>query len=146
MHKKTPRSIGTPQRARLRQRIRRFYKDFNEGRWERCYKALDPRLREQARVDPGSYAESLHRFAERYAPLRIEYLRLNLYPKVKGNPRADRDFAFVVILWQDRENQFHLFRERWVKEGRNWFTRVVGLVVHDRDGRDDHAGRSWQGR
>jgi len=24
--------------------------------------------------------------------------------------------------------EFHMFRERWVKDGNMWFTRVVGLV------------------
>jgi hypothetical protein len=47
---------------------------------------------------------------------------------IRENKRDARPFAFVYIVWQDSDNEFHMFRERLVQDAGRWYTRVVGLV------------------
>ena len=67
-------------------------------------------------------------FFEAYGPIQeIKILKRTIHA---GSPaQADsRDFAYLVISWKDHQNQSHQFRERWIKDRGQWFTRVVGLV------------------
>jgi hypothetical protein len=80
-----------------------------------------------------AYSESLARFFDQYGPIRRLFTKVSLYLNITTNKHDDRPFAYVVIVWQDKQHSFHLFRERWVKDDDLWYTRVVGLIAHDRD-------------
>jgi hypothetical protein len=115
----------------LRRRIKRFYHLFNLRAWERCYRFLDSRLRDQSRIDLAPYADSLGTFQKHYGEVAIWHADISLYADVRGTKQDDRPFAFVYIFWQDAHNAFHVFRERWVFDSGRWYTRVVGLVTHE---------------
>jgi hypothetical protein len=115
----------------LRRRIRGFYARMNSQQWNRCFAHLDPRLRAAGKITSTHYMRSLAEFQQRYGLIDIWYLRASTH----GGALAasdQRPFAYVYILWQDTHKQLHLFRERWVRDQGRWYTRVVGLVAHDR--------------
>lgn len=111
----------------LNRRIRNFYRDFNNKNWQACFDRLDPKLREGS-VDHDAYVESLASFFDKYGPIEVESLELKLYLDVKNNKHDDRPFAYGVLQWQDKDGRSHVLRERWVKYGEKWYTRMVGLV------------------
>lgn len=124
MATQTPQNV---ERIRLNHRIRHFYHYYNENNWKACFDRLDPKLRE-GRVNLNLYAESLFSFFEKYGPIQVESIDLRLYPEAKPNKHDDRPFAYGTLHWQDNKHRRHVFRERWVKVGDTWYTRMVGLV------------------
>jgi hypothetical protein len=122
----TPRE--TTARQALRRRVDQFYREFNSGNWEKCYSLIDPRLTERQRVKIDRYCELMQVFKAAYGSVNLEWKWLSLH--LKGAPKQDdnRPFAYVYVIWQDKEHGFHMFRERWVQDRGQWFTRVVGLV------------------
>jgi hypothetical protein len=131
MAKKTADTSIRSDTAPLRQRIRRFYRHLNHGDWAECFAHLDPRLRHADKVHLQQYRQVLMEFQDHYGTIDIWYLRVSLH--AANTARTDRrTFAYVYILWQDAHKGLHLFRERWVKDHGRWYSRVVGLVVHER--------------
>src|SRR5438270_9264209 len=124
-------SAQARDRARLRGRIGQFHRHFGRGNWPKCYEYLDPRLRDGAKVEYGAYAKSLAAFREYYGPVQIDHIRLSIHPGGRNTKRDPRDFAYAYVFRKDNRHAFHLFRERWVKEGGTWYTRVAGLVVRE---------------
>jgi hypothetical protein len=125
----TERSAGNKRDVlSLAGRVVHFYRSFNNQDWPRCYGYIDPRLTTAARVGPDEYAQSMQAFFEAYGPIQeVNILKLTIYPG--GQARDDtRDFAYAVISWKDKMNEYHHFRERWIKDRGKWFTRVIGLV------------------
>ncbi len=124
--------VETAERQALRRRVHGMLKWFNEERWDKCYSLVDPKLRERGKVNMQEYADSLAAFKATYGEVRPYVVRINLHlgtsMKRPSKTRDRRPFAYTYIFWQDDENAFHLFRERWVKHDNRWFTRVVGLV------------------
>jgi len=119
------------QKSALRRRIRGLYLNYNLGAWARCYRFLDPRLRETGKVETAQYGDSLSAFKEHYGAINIWHVRISLYSEVRTNKHDERPFAYVYVIWQDAHNEVHLFRERWVFDSGRWYTRVVGLVTHE---------------
>jgi hypothetical protein len=99
---------------------------FNQGLWEKCFSMIDPVLR--SKVEFRVYADRLKVFQKTYGVVRPWHIRISLHMDASSNNHDDRSFAYVYIVWQDDAKQFHIFRERWVKDKNRWFTRVVGLV------------------
>jgi hypothetical protein len=87
---------------------------------------IDPGLR--PKVDFRVYAEQLEAFKNRYGAVRPWHVRADLHMDGSSNKRDKRPFAYAYVVWQDKANDFHMFRERWVKDNTRWFTRVVGLI------------------
>ena len=125
---KNPSSAAAPERAALRKRVRRMYYRFNRGLWERCFSHIDPRLREEGKVQLPDYSAGLERFKEIYGAIKLWHVRISLHLDAASNKHDQRPFAYVYVVWQDEVHGFHMFRERWVKQGSHWFTRLVGLV------------------
>jgi hypothetical protein len=123
-------SAEAAQRTALKRRLKAFYAALNERNWERCFALIDPKLRAEGRVDAAKYAASLARFLEHYGPVQPEFIKLTLYLDATANKHDSRPFAYAVVLWQDKHHEYHLFRERWVRAKKTWYTRVVGLVTH----------------
>jgi hypothetical protein len=115
-------------RTAIRRRIKQLYEHFNRDQWHQCFEMIDPKLRQGGRVDPASHAESLEEFKKCHGAVRIWYTRISLHMDGHENKRDDRPFSYVYIVWRDVRSVFHMFRERWVKDGGRWYTRVVGLV------------------
>jgi len=120
-------TTNTVEKNRLSRRIRNFYRLFNENNWEGCFERLDPELR-GARVEFDKYADSLASFFAKYGPMRIQSVSLELFMNAKGNKHDDRPFAYGTLHWQDNKRKQHTLRERWVKSGATWYTRMIGLV------------------
>jgi hypothetical protein len=109
-------------------RIVNFYRFFNRQDWTRCYEYIDPNIRGKGNVGLEGYSQSMRAFFEAFGPVQqVKILKLSVY---RGERVKDdrRDFAYVVISWKDKTNDFHHFKERWIKDQEKWFTRVVGLV------------------
>lgn len=112
----------------LRRRVFNFFRAFERGNTEKCFEYLDPQLVKDDKVAPDIYARSLHQFVDRYGKLDIRHVDTRFVPA--GSKRDPRPFAYVLVFWVDARHEPHVFRERWVKEGEQWFTRVVGYVAH----------------
>jgi hypothetical protein len=105
-----------------------MYASFNQEQWAKCFSLVDPRLRQNGRVIHDGYVATLRQFKAAYGEVKPWHIRINLHLKEPANKRDRRPFAYVYVVWQDKLNAFHMFRERWVKHGGRWFTRVAGLV------------------
>lgn len=105
-----------------------MYRWFNRGLWAKCFALIDPKLREQAKVERAAYEDGLGAFKECYGAIRPWHVRISPHFDGSSNKHDRRPFAYVYVIWQDQAHGFHLFRERWVKEDGRWFTRVIGLV------------------
>lgn len=116
------------EREALRRRVKRMYSWFNRSLWNKCFSLIDPRLREQSKVDLPIYTEGLQAFKEAYGAIHPWYVRISLHLDASSSKGDGRPFAYVYVIWQDDSHGFHLFRERWVRQSGLWFTRVVGLV------------------
>jgi len=118
-------------RKALRRRVLQWYSQFNSENWANCFAIVDPRLTSTGKVNEVNYASSLGDFKKRYGAVHPWHVRLSVH--VTGlRPASDpRPFAYVYTVWQDDRHEFHMFRERWVRAGDKWYTRVTGLVVND---------------
>jgi hypothetical protein len=117
-----------PERKALRRRVEQMYDWLNQERWEKCYSLIDPQLREPGKVEAPVYAERLQAFKKAYGGITPWFIRISLHCDASSNKNDARPFAYVYVIWQDERHAFHMFRERWVKNGDRWYTRVVGLV------------------
>ena len=116
------------ERKALRRRVAQFYEDFNQSRWDKCFLSVVPTLRENAKVTSGPYATGLRTFQDLYGSIRPWHLQISLHLDGASKQNDARPFAFVYIVWQDQANEFHMFRERWVRMDDRWYSRVAGLV------------------
>lgn len=109
----------------------RWYDKFNDERWTDCLALVDPKLVEAGKVREGFYRESLERFKAHFGLIRPWHVRVSLHLTGSRPANDPRAFAYVYVVWQDQRHQFHMFKERWVRDGGKWYTRVAGLVVND---------------
>lgn len=89
---------------------------------------IDPLLTRRGKVKLDAYAELMQAFKDAYGTIKLRWTRLSLHLKAAPKQSDQRPFAYVYLVWQDGAHGFHMFRERWVKNHGQWFTRVVGLV------------------
>lgn len=122
------------ERATLRRRLKQFYAQLNEANWDSCFGLIDPELGRLGKVDLAKYAEGLQEFMAVYGRVDPWFIRISLHLDAAQAQRDKRPFAYVYVLWQDAAHEFHMFRERWIKDNGHWFTRVVGLVPNRREG------------
>lgn len=135
---KKSRRSDTFERQSLRRRVVNMYEWFNQGQWEKCFSLVDPKLTAQGKTQLGPYSERLSEFKQVYGTVDRWQIRINLYLDASSNKHDNRPFAYVYVVWQDKARGFHMFRERWVKHGGQWYTRVVGLVANRKGwGHDD---------
>jgi hypothetical protein len=110
-----------------------MYDRLNQGRWDRCFALIDPKLRDASKVELPAYAEGLEAFRAAYGSVSPWHVRINLHLDAASNKHDPRPFAYVYVVWKDKAHGFHMFRERWVKQGDRWFTRVLGLVPNQQE-------------
>lgn len=116
------------ERTALRKRVSGFYRRFNDADWNGCYAMIDPELTQRGRPQPGTYGELMQAFKDAYGEVHRWFTRLSLHLVESPKQGDKRPFAYVYLVWQDQAHGFHMFRERWVKDNGQWFTRVVGLI------------------
>jgi len=121
----------TLARSALRRRVMQWYDRFNDQDWTACYRFVDPQLTSTGKVNEEFYVESVLRFHDRYGVVRPWHIRVSVHVTGPRTASDRRPFAYVYTVWQDKENEFHMFRERWVREGKRWYTRVAGLLVNE---------------
>lgn len=127
--RKSPKEMSA--RIALRRRVMSWYARFNGEKWDECWGFVDPRLTSAKKVERTPYVASLARFKSRYGAIHTWHVRISLH-LTGTRPASDpRPFAYVYAVWQDDRHGFHMFRERWVLDGKKWYTEVAGLVVND---------------
>jgi hypothetical protein len=120
-------------RLALRRRVMQWYERFNSERWSECLALVDPKLTAGGRVVKEAYAKSLEVFKRHYGAVHPWHVRISLHLSTARSASDPRPFAYVYTVWQDDRHGFHMFRERWVRDGDKWYTRVAGLVVNDKE-------------
>jgi hypothetical protein len=119
----------------LRRRVRALYRAFNRADWARCFAFIDPKLRDAGRVEPATHADAMGTFRQTFGDVRIWHIDISLSEDAQSNKIDGRPFAYVYVFWQDDRSGFHVFRERWIVDGGQWYTRVVGLVASEHGSR-----------
>jgi hypothetical protein len=115
--------------ASIERRIKQFYGFLNSGEVERCYQMIDPRVRaESTSVTLLQYANSLRVFRETTGRLELAEIHVQLHVGEPSRLYEGRDFAVGTTVYEDQHGQRHTFQERWVREGRIWYTRSTGFV------------------
>ncbi len=110
----------------LRRAIRGFYDNFQKEKWELCHHRIDPKLLAAGKVDFDVYRDSLMTFKQRYGEVTILLIDIG---EIHTGKHDQRPFAYASVIWRDRLEDFHVFRERWIFDNGRWYTRVVGLVT-----------------
>ena len=118
------------QTTTLAKRIRHFYDLLNEGRFDECYRMIDPVVRDKASsVTLHQYQTSLRAFLDRYGAVGVREIALDLHLDEPSKLYGDRDFAVGKTVWEDESGQEHHFQERWVRDQRTWYTRATGFIA-----------------
>jgi hypothetical protein len=118
------------RQASLKRRIRRFYNLLNQGDFRRCHQMIDPRVRlKPSSVTLFQYENALRQFLDRFGSVEVLEIHIDLHVNEPSILYEDRDFAVGQTAWEDEVGQRHDFSERWVCEGRTWYTRSTGFVT-----------------
>jgi hypothetical protein len=121
---------GQATQASLKRRIRQFYKLLNERNYARCHEMIDPRVRHRpSSVTLLQYANSAAEFLDHCGPLTVVDLHVNLHSQEPNTLYEGRDFAIGKTICNDSRGAERAFSERWVREGRTWYTRCTGFVT-----------------
>jgi hypothetical protein len=118
------------QQPALGRRLRSFYDALNRRDVEHCHAMIDPRVRDL----PGSvtlfqYGNALNQFVDRFGPLHVLEMHLTLHLDEPNKLYDGRDFAAGKTVLSDKAGERHVLLERWVREGRAWYTRSTGFVT-----------------
>jgi hypothetical protein len=105
-----------------------MYRWFEKERWEKCFSLVDPKLKEQSKVQIEPYSERMRVFKEVYGGVRLWSVEIHLHANTQASQHGKRNFAYVYVFWRDAAKRFHTFQERWVEDSGRWYTRVAGLV------------------
>ena len=117
-------------RRALRQRVKQFYSRFNEGAWQDCYALIDPELTGQDKVSLDTYSKLMQAFKDAYGSVKPWRTQFSFHLDAAPKQQDKRPFAYVYLVWQDEAYGFHMFRDRWIHDRGQWFTR--GLFRTDR--------------
>ena len=113
----------------LKRRIKQFYDLLNRGDFSRCHRMLDPRLRRNPHaVTLLQYENSLREFVGRAGPIRVVDIDVVAHLNKPSVLYEGRDFAVGETRWLDESGTQREFKERWVRDGRVWYTRSTGLL------------------
>src|SRR5438093_13724145 len=114
MNRATNSAREASARKALRRRVKQLCEWFNHESWGKCFSLIDPRLRDQEKVEEKAYVESLRRFKEVYGKIAPWYIRISLHLDTSSNKQDARPFAYVYVVWQHQAHACHMFRERLV--------------------------------
>jgi hypothetical protein len=114
----------------LKRRIKKFYDLLNASDVGACFEMIDPRIREKhTSVTLLQYANSVKDFLSAVRVIEVQKIDLELHVDEPNQLYGDRDFAVGQTHWTDRRGNAHTFTERWVRDGRSWYTRCTGFVA-----------------
>ena len=123
------RTKTTSRTTTIRQRIRLLYELCNRKHFARCIRMVDPAIRQDsASVTRFQYEQSLAAFMSCFKRITVRKMHLTLHC---GEPSAlygKRDFAVGTTTWEDPDGNRYVFQERWVRQGRSWYTRSTGFA------------------
>jgi hypothetical protein len=118
------------RQASLKRRIRQFYTLLNQGDFERCRQMIDPRIRlKRDSVTLFQYQNSLQQFLDHFGSVKVLEISIGLHLNEPSQLYEGRDFAVGKTTWVDEAGEEHVFSERWVRDGRAWYTRSTGFVT-----------------
>lgn len=124
----------------LDRRIRQFYKLLNERDFQRCHEMIDPRVRHRPEsVTLLQYLNAAAEFVEHCGNLTVVDLKVELHLQEPNVLYEGRAFAVGKTVCEDTRHQRHAFAERWVRDGRSWYTRSTGFVIPDESDSLEHA-------
>lgn len=130
MKLKTNSQLGT-----LKRRVRQYYELLNRRDFARCYQMIDPLVREKpSSVTLLQFENSLRDFLTVTGSVGVDRIELELHLDEPSQLYANRDFAVGHTEWTDISGQSHTFAERWVRDGRSWYTRTTGLIAPQKNG------------
>lgn len=114
----------------LRQRIRRFYDLCNHKQFARCFRMVDPTVRKDSTsVTLFQYEQSLQAFLAVVGEISIRKIDLQIHCDEPSVLYGNRDFAVGTTVWEDKDGTEHVSQERWVRQGRHWYTRATGMAA-----------------
>ena len=114
----------------LKRRIRQFYRLLNRRAFDRCYQMIDPRvLLKPTSVTLFQYENALSQFLDRFGSVKVLEIGIALHLNEPSQLYEGRDFAVGKTTWVDEAGEEHVFSERWVRDGRAWYTRSTGFVT-----------------
>jgi hypothetical protein len=91
---------------------------------------IDPGIRlKPSSVTLFQYENALKQFLDHFKSVAIRDITIELHLREKSKLYGDRDFAVGRSVWLDEMGEEHSFLERWVKEGRTWYTRSTGFIT-----------------
>ncbi|HZU37746.1 MAG TPA: hypothetical protein VFA18_17635 [Gemmataceae bacterium] len=116
--------------AALERRIRSFYKHLNQQNVAACYQMIDPQVRDRPdSVTLYQYGSALHEFMDRVGALKLLAVHVTLHVDEPSRLYQGRDFAIGKAMLADSDGNQYVFQERWVRQGRGWYTRSTGFVT-----------------
>lgn len=116
----------------LNRRIHQYYKLLNERNFERCHEMIDPRVRRRPEsVTLLQFANAATEFLDQCGGLRCVGADVELHLQEPNVLYEGRDFAIGKSICEDIRHEKYVFAERWVREGRSWYTRSTGFVTKD---------------
>jgi hypothetical protein len=90
---------------------------------------IDPRIQAKpSSVTLFQYENALREFMDHFGSVKVDETTMTLHLNEPSELYEGRDFAVGKTIWPDQAGAQHCFLERWVKEGRSWYTRGTGLV------------------
>lgn len=118
------------QASPAEQRIRQFYELLNRGRFSQCFKMIDLHIRRSSHsVTRHQYEQSLRAFLAYYGKVVVRKVEVELHLGEPNKLYDGRDFAVGQTTWEDETGEQHVSQERWVRQGRTWYTRSTGFVA-----------------
>ena len=118
------------KQSALRRKIRHFYDVLNRRDFAQCHKMIDPRVRAKSTsVTLFQYQSALSQFVACFGPIEILDISIRLHLNEPSELYEGRDFAVGETTWKAQTGAQHVFAERWVREGRVWYTRSTGFVT-----------------
>lgn len=118
----------------LKRRIREFYDLLNKRQFPGCFEMIDPRIRHNPNsVTLFQYENALREFIEVVGTVFIDNTSIEIHTDEPSEIYEGRDFALGKTTWDDERGQKHVFSERWVWEGGDWYTRSTGFLVPTRE-------------
>jgi hypothetical protein len=118
-----------PKQSSLKRTIRQFYDVLNQRDFKRCFLTIDPRIRRvPTSVTFFQYENSLAQFLELHGSITVQEVEITLHLGEPSTLYQDRDFAMGKTTWLNEAGEQQVFLERWVREGRAWYTRSTGFV------------------
>jgi hypothetical protein len=106
------------------------HKLLNEREFARCHEMIDPRVRHRPEsVTLSQYSNAAAEFLDRCGSLSVVDSSRDLHLNEPSRLYEDRDFAVGKTIWQDAQGKSHVFTERWVRDGRTWYTRCTGFMT-----------------